>query len=153
MPIDTKSSMPQPVTVTFKDGHTETLLIQQLSLIARYKFLTLVATDATPEVVALCTGKPLAWLDTLDDESDSYIDLVKVCYQLNFHKALKLAKNDPVIGAKVMPLLGRLSDSLDIAAARGINIEPGANGSPSEQPPAESAVETLSTSGVSAQTP
>lgn len=94
-----------PVEVTHLDGTKETVEVRQLSIRQRYKFAELAASDASPEIVAMCVGKPEAWVDTLED--DSYGLLLQKSHELNFQKAVTLVAKDPLLAARLLPMLLR----------------------------------------------
>lgn len=134
--------LPVPVPVQYKNGRSETVFVEQLSLLNRYKFLHLLADMKTPELVVLCVGKPLSWLEELDDGCDCYDQLVETCYRLNFHSALKLAKKDPALGAKVVPLLAAMQKTLELASESLSSTPNGSSGGLFAPLPPESAAAT-----------
>lgn len=95
-----------PFEVTHLDGTKQTIELRQLSIRQLYKFAGFAAADASAELVALCAGQPLEWIDTLAD--DSYGALLQRAHELNFQRAVLLVARDPLIAAKFLPLLLRL---------------------------------------------
>ena len=143
-----------PHDVTRLDGTVERIAINRLTVRQLYTFVELMDASKIPELVALCTGKPVAWLDTLADES--YAALAKACIEANFSRAMVLAASDPTIAAKLLPLahrfdlvgrmaaglLSKLSSPESAASPAGPgtppSITPPSSSSPSSEPPAAS---------------
>lgn len=121
-----------PVDVTYVDGKTERLTLARLSIRQLYQFTHLLAGDKVPDLVALCAAKPVEWIDTLSDES--FAALSRKSIEINFPRAMTLAKDDPVIAARVAPLLARMqlalvqADSLGPTLS-GLSPAPAASGS------------------------
>lgn len=121
-----------PVAVTYRDGRTETLAIETLTIRKRYLFIRHLGGNDTPALVALCAGKPVEWIDTLTDAS--YMALVAECIRQNFTGAMELVKNDPVALHQLGPLLFSLEK-----LTRELQPTNGPYGSGSSPAPASSA--------------
>ncbi|MDR1789657.1 MAG: hypothetical protein LBR12_04870, partial [Opitutaceae bacterium] len=92
----------------------DTVTISPLTIRQLYKFIHCVSgADTNPELVAMCCGKPVEWVDTLADES--FGALSKRCFELNFPRAANLAKTDPIAAATLSPTVLRLQNALKIA--------------------------------------
>lgn len=129
-----------PVAVTFRSGSSTTIELKELSLRQLYKFIAHAAADETPQLVALCAGKSLEWVDTLTDES--YGALAAAAFNLSFLRAVGLMKSDPTVSAKLTPLLLTLGRNAELIAISGLY---GKSSSPAPVT-TESAVETPSAS-------
>jgi hypothetical protein len=133
----------EPFEVVFADGHKEPVALRQLTIRQLYTFTEHLHGEQMPALVALCTGKPEEWLDKL--ELESFGALLKKCLDLNFPKAATIAKSDPVVATKLMPLLFRLQ-----SAERMIQLGGLSTNAPSPAPAvSESAAATGSTSSTS----
>jgi len=130
-----------PVEVTYRDATTEKITIGKLSIRGLYTFLKLLGESDTPGLVALCAGKPIAWVDSLT--IDSFKKLADAAIGQNFNEATELAKSDPVALGKIGPLL----IALEGVASKFIEMS-GSNGSGASPTPApaESAAATGSAS-------
>lgn len=106
-----------PVEVLLLDGTKETVNLRQLSIRQLYRFAELAAADSTPEIVALCADKPVQWIDGLDLEA--YGTLVQKCHELNFQRAVILVAKDPLIAARLLPLLLRLDAATKLLPSFG----------------------------------
>jgi hypothetical protein len=107
-----------PVPVKYRDGKEETIELRQLTIRQLYKFAELATTDSSPEMVALCCGKPADWIDQIDD--DSYGLLLKRVHELNFQRAVQLVTKDPLVAAKLLPLLLRMQEVEKLLPTLGI---------------------------------
>lgn len=96
----------KPVNITDIDGVPATAFFCRLTIRQLYQFVEHVTRDQTPDLVALCCGKDLDWVDTLSDESFS--ELSKMAVAENFQRAMKIAQSDQVIAVKLMPVLTKL---------------------------------------------
>jgi hypothetical protein len=95
-----------PIGVKKLDGSQETVEVRQLTIRQLYRFAELASAIAMPEIVALCTGKPPEWIDTLQD--DSYGLLAAKSWELNFPRAVKQVATDPLIAARFLPMIQQL---------------------------------------------
>ena len=143
-----------PHDVTRLDGTVERIAVNRLTVRQLYTFVELMDASKIPELVAMCIGKPVAWLDSLQDES--YGALTKACIEANFNRAIVLAASDPTIAAKLLPLahrfdlvgrmaaglLSKLSSPESAASPAGPGTPPSttppSSSSPSSEPPAAS---------------
>ncbi|HEY8837021.1 MAG TPA: hypothetical protein VIO16_04935 [Dehalococcoidia bacterium] len=96
-----------PFKVTHRDGTVETVNYKELDIIELYSFVEFITGNKTPHLVALCTGKDLDWIRTL--ETKSYAQLSAKCIELNLESAIALAE-DPVIALKLHPLLTQMTE-------------------------------------------
>jgi hypothetical protein len=92
-----------PFEVTYLDGRKETLKIGELPIRALYEFIEFVRRSQTPELVALCAGKPPEWIDLL--KLESYGALAEQCIKLNFQRAMTLVEKDPVVASAMAQIL------------------------------------------------
>ena len=134
-----------PVDVVYVDGKTERLTLGRLSIRQLYQFTHLLSGDKVPDLVALCAAQPVEWIDTLSDES--FAALARLAIELNFPRAMTLAKDDPVIAARVAPLLARMQ----LALVQADSFGPISNGSSPAPAASASAAETGSGSSTSPQ--
>lgn len=105
-----------PVTVAYRDGRTETLALRELSIRELYRWIEHHAARDTPALVALCAGQKPDWVDTLSD--DSFGDLARRSFDLNFHRATALALKDPTVAALLSSALlqiAQLADGLPLS--------------------------------------
>lgn len=93
----------KPFEVQTLDGKTETVVLARLTVRQLYSFVDCMKGDNTPGLVALCSAKPVEWVDTLTDESFSA--LAEECIGANFQRAVKLAKGDVSVAAKISQTL------------------------------------------------
>jgi len=92
------------ISVTLNDGvTTEEVELRRLTLRQVYTYIEKLGGKASPELVAMCVGKPVEWVDTLSDES--FAELAKVSFSENFQRAVTLAKEDPVAAGLIAPFL------------------------------------------------
>lgn len=128
---------PYPYSVTLADGSIDKFTIKALTISQLYQWLYLARDQGEPAMVALCTGKDAAWVDSLD--VDSFAKLAGKCSELNFPQALRLAKGAPVAAALIAPLIQRNLLGLQVA-----EILSGASGASSTTPlPSASAAATV----------
>lgn len=121
-----------PHAVTLDDGTVETVQVAtRLSITGLYSLIDHAAADRSPQIVALCTGKPLDWIDALPPKE--FAVLAGKCMTLNFTDALALM-DDPVAGARLAPLLSRLDTAMKLGGAMS-------SGSSSAPAPSASAAE------------
>ncbi len=109
-----------PHTVTFrasKGGGTHSVSIAELAINPLYRFCHLLVDNKTPELVALCIGQGVDWLNNLDVKS--YADLSKKCIEINFQNAMTLTEGDPVIAMKLGPLVVQM-----MTMATTMNLDP-----------------------------
>ncbi len=136
----THAIAPVPWSVTLPDGTIERFAIRPLTITKLYEWLYLARDQREPELVALATGKDMAWIDSLD--VDQFAKLAGKCNDVIFPQAARLAKGAPAAAAIVGPLLQR-----DMLGRTVINILSIGSGTPSSTPPAsESAAATPSAS-------
>ncbi|MBK8477446.1 MAG: hypothetical protein IPL39_14430 [Opitutaceae bacterium] len=95
-----------PHDVTRLDGTLARIFFTDTATPEIYTFVELMDASKIPELVAMCTGKPVGFIDSLQDES--YGALAKACIEVNFNRAMVLAASDPTIAAKVLPLAHRM---------------------------------------------
>jgi hypothetical protein len=132
-----------PIRVTLADGKSENVQLSRLTVRQLYTWAKLVREHDMPNLVALCTGKPIEWIDTLSDES--FGELAKACFDANFPRAMTLMKSDPVIAVDLGPLLGET-----VALAEKMGMLGGlSSGSLPAPAPSESAPATGSESSIS----
>ncbi len=112
---------PVPISVLKLDGSTEPLSIVRLSLRNLYTWTHHLANDRLPELVALTAGKPIEWVDTIVDES--FAALSAKCIELNFPRAMTLGKTDPIIAAKLSPLLNQFAEVLKQSPLAGMTLK------------------------------
>jgi len=135
-----------PFEVAYLDGKKETVQISRLSIRQLYTFAKHLAATEGPELAALCTGKPIEWIDTLTPAS--FAALHRACIDLNFPAASEVAKGDPRLAAKLMPFIQDSATTLILAmgAMAGLNsnasspapapsVSPAATGSESSTTP------------------
>ncbi len=109
-----------PHAVTFRKsagGGTHSVSIAELEINPLYRFCHLLVEHKTPELVALCIGQPVEWLNQLDIKS--YAELTKRCIDVNFPHAMTLMEGDPVIALKLGPLVVQM-----VQAAVTTNLDP-----------------------------
>lgn len=75
----------------------------RLSIRERYQFARHVRGEQTPELVALCTGKSVEWVDELTPES--FAELASRAIKQNFPIAQAMAEKDPVMAAIIGPVV------------------------------------------------
>ena len=100
-----------PVSVIYRDGSTESILIGELSLRNLYVFIKHLGASDTPALVALAAGKSPEWVDTLSDES--FDALNKKALEANFPRAVARANTDPVAAAGLAPLVRVLAAAME----------------------------------------
>jgi hypothetical protein len=122
------------IPVTLADGAASTAAFRRLTIRELYTFTRLAAAEQTPELVALCCGKPVEWVDTHSDES--YAALSARAVEENLPRAVTLAKSDPVTASILAPMLRRLAEAE--ALTRGF-ATPGPSSAPSSSAPPPSA--------------
>lgn len=123
-------------SVTLSDGvTTEEVELRRLTLRQLYAYIEKLGGKASPELVAMCAGKPVEWVDTLSDES--FAKLAKETFAANFQRAVTLAKEDPVAAGLLAPFL------LLASAARGTDGEEKSPSSASSESAAETPSESL----------
>jgi len=129
------------VALALADGTPATATVKRLTIRQLYTFARHLGAMEGPELVALCTGHPPEWCDTLTPAS--YADLHKACLELNFTNAAKIAEGDPRMAAQVLPFLqdARLVAILGGAAETTLaqTASLGTTGHPSSPAPAPSA--------------
>lgn len=91
------------ISITYTSGLTEALPLAPLGITKRRRFVDLICEGRTPEIVALCFDRQIAWIDALSD--DSYNDALKECIGLNFKKAMEMVMNDPIAFIKLGTLM------------------------------------------------
>lgn len=91
----------EPVEVELLNGSKETVTLARLSIRQIYVFAEHVKGNKTPELVALCAGKSIEWVDTLADAS--FAALTEQCVTANFHRAMAIAEKDPVMAGLIGP--------------------------------------------------
>ena len=96
---------PFPFTVTIEDGSIERITIKKPSITKLYEWLYLSKDNSEPAMVALCTGKDLVWVNSL--ELDSFAQLAAKSSEIYFTLALRLSKGAPVAAALIAPLIQR----------------------------------------------
>ena len=109
-----------PHSVTFSKKHggaSLSVLISELEIGPLYKFCHCLVENKTPELVALCIGKPIEWLNQLDVKS--YSELSAKCIELNFQNAMTMMEGDPVLALKLGPIVLQM-----ITAATQMNLDP-----------------------------
>jgi hypothetical protein len=132
-----------PVTVTYRDGRTETIALGELSIRQLCLFTKHLGGNDTPALVALCAGRPVEWIDTLTDAS--FDALLATAIKLNFQRATNRAKTDPVALSQLAPLLLEIDRLIpQLTATLG---QSGSGSSPGHAP-SESATETGSASSI-----
>ena len=84
------------VEVTLADGSTkETVELRRLSPRQLYQLFELLNGGKTSaDAIALCTGKPIEWTDTLSDES--FGELAKRVHEENFQRAVLIVEKGDV---------------------------------------------------------
>jgi hypothetical protein len=92
-----------PVAIIYRDGRTETINLGELSIRNLYRWIEHFSRNDVPSLVALCAGKPLDWVDSLTD--DSFGDLSKLAFELNFPRATALSSKDVTVAALLKPSL------------------------------------------------
>lgn len=102
-----------PVVITYRDGRTETLKLGELSIRNLYRWIEHFAKNDVPALVALCAGKPVEWVDSLTD--DSFGDLSKLAFELNFPRATALSSKDVTVAALLKPSLLQIASLADHA--------------------------------------
>jgi len=123
--------------VTYLDGRKESVQLRRLSLRQLYRFIEVIGGKDSAEMVALCTGRPVEWIDSLEDDSGAA--LAKLCSEENFPRAARLAQVDPLAGLKMGPFFVAAAEGMAAAQALGTT---GNSSSPAQQP-SESAVAIL----------
>lgn len=106
-----------PVTVNYRDGRTEALDLRELSIRELYRWIEHHAARDTPALVALCARQKPEWVDTLTDES--FAELARRSFDLNFPRATALALKDPTVAALItaqLHQLASLADGLPLSA-------------------------------------
>jgi hypothetical protein len=98
------------IEVAYRNGQKETIEFKELSIRQLYRFIDAVERDQTPELVALCAGKPIEWIDALT--LASFGKLAKYCIAENFPKAMELSGSDSIANSKMFPLLHKISLAL-----------------------------------------
>ena len=111
-----------PFTVTTLDGRSESLSLARLSIRQLYLFSQHLASERIAELVSLCTGKPVAWIDTLTDEA--YAELVQKLVELNFTRASTVAKADPALAIQLMPFVQKVQTLMVLGSSLGLNLNP-----------------------------
>lgn len=130
----------EPVEVESLDGTKVSVSLARLSIRQLYVFAEHVRGNKTPELVALCTGKPIEWVDSLTPES--FAELAGRCVTANFPTAMTIAEKDPVMAIMIGPLVA--TGVLSVAAMLPAIKPPtpptaGESGSSSSPAPAPSA--------------
>ena len=137
MPTPPKSLVnSEPVAVTHLDGTTTTAHLARLSLRQLYTFAEHVRGSRTPELVALCTGQTVEWVDSLTDES--FGDLTQRCVAANFQRAMTIGDRDPVMAGIIGPSTARGVIAVS-EMIKAIQPSAGTSGSNSSAAPAPSA--------------
>ena len=93
----------EPVEVELLTGQKETISLKRLSIRELYTFAEHVRANRTPELVALCVGKPGEWVDSISDKS--FAALTSKCVAINFQRAMTLGENDPVMATLIGPVV------------------------------------------------
>jgi len=102
------------IEVTLADGVTkETVQIKRLTLRQLFTYIETLGGKSSPEVVALCAGKPLEWVDTLSDES--FGELSQITFTENFTRAVALSKVDSPMAAALAPFVGKMLQASGVA--------------------------------------
>ena len=96
----------QNVPVKFVDGSIGLVVLKRLTIRQLYAFVDAAHRDQTPELVAVCADQNDEWVDRLSVES--FAELAEKCILQNFPQAMIVAQRDPVIAAKIMPILAKL---------------------------------------------
>lgn len=131
-----------PIEITYRDGRVEKIVLLDLTYRQLHRWAALAKEDKQPELIELCSGKPLGWSDQLTIESAAA--LAEVALSVNFRKALKLAKHDLVLGASVTHVFGVM-----MAAIRLPGFIDGLSATLPELSPAASAEATGSAASIS----
>jgi len=108
---------PKTYEVTYLDGRKEMVALRRLSLRQMYTFIELLDGKDPASLVSLCTGRPVEWFDTLEDDSGA--GLSKLCNEENFPRATRLAQTDPLAGLKIAPFYRAAVNAMDAATALG----------------------------------
>ena len=98
------------ITASHLNGTRSDLVLRQLSIRQLYQFCRDFSEERGPELVALCLGKDMEWVDTLTPES--YAELYTRAFNENFPKAAKILQSDPSLAAKVGPAIVRLQNTV-----------------------------------------
>lgn len=112
----------KPIVVTrHSSGEKETVEVRRLTLRQLYTFIEYLGGKDSPALVSMCTGKPVAWIDELTD--DSYFELVEACHNENFQRAADLARRDPIAAVKFAAFAqdsAALGTLMDLAKKHGL---------------------------------
>lgn len=84
-------------------GQTERVKLRRLSLKEMLEAVKLIAEDKIEELVAMSSGRPVEWLDTLTDESTA--EVFKACTDVVFRRAMKIAEGHLVMARLLTPLV------------------------------------------------
>jgi hypothetical protein len=102
-----------PYTVTKEDGTTESIQVAtRLAISGRYQLAEFIASDRSIEMILLCTGRSLDWLDDLP--TAEVAKLSAECFKRNFKDAIALL-GDPVMAMRLVPFMSRLEQLLQAA--------------------------------------
>ena len=93
----------EPVEIEYLDGKKESVSLARLSIRQIYTFAEHVRGNKTPDLVALCTGKPVEWIDSLTPES--FAELAGRAVTANFRTAMTIAEKDPVMAIMIGPIV------------------------------------------------
>jgi hypothetical protein len=93
----------EPVEVEHLDATKESVSLTRLSIRQIYIFAEHVRGNKTPDLVALCTGKPVEWVDSLTPES--FAELAGKAVTANFRTAMTIAEKDPVMAIMIGPIV------------------------------------------------
>jgi hypothetical protein len=122
------------------DGKKDIVFLRRLTIRQLHRFIEYVTTDQTPELVALCTEKPIEWVDELDLES--YATLAEKCVLINFPRATTIADKDLGVAVKLYPYRAKVAALMRQATAGQLT-------KPSSDAPAPSASAAVNGSGSS----
>lgn len=124
----------EPVEIEFLDGRKETVTLARLSIRQIYAFAEFVRGNKTPDLVALCAGKSIEWVDSLTPES--FAELAGRCVTANFQTAMTIAEKDPVMAIMIGPIVasGVLSVAEMLKATPPPSGENGSSSSPAPVP-------------------
>ena len=123
------------VDVKFNDGSVGLVMVKELSIRQLYQFVEMSAKDQTPELVALCIGQAIEFVDRLS--IDSFGVLAEEAIKANFPLAMRLAEKDPSIAAKLYPIISKLAAL--VKSVTGLRQVVGEAGKLLSQEPAPSA--------------
>jgi hypothetical protein len=117
----------KPFEVTYTSGEKGSVEVRRLSIRQLYQYIELLGGKSTPDLVALCVGQPVSFVDQLSDES--FQALASECYAANFLRAVGLAKGDPIASMRLAPfvqgVLAANDAAMSMAGMHGNALSPG----------------------------